>query len=75
MIKQYGRKAKTSMFYENEESRLYRKFLNNWSTYGQKKQEKIGRYQNLFGKANKYLVDIVDDGLMTAVRKMKKINS
>ena len=75
MIKQYGEEAKTFLFYENEESRLYRKFLNSWNTYWQKKQEKIGRHQNLFGKANKYLVDIVDDGLMTAVRKMKKINS
>ena len=69
------RRPKHSCFMKMRRAGFIESFLINWSTYGQKKKDKLGRHQNLFGKANKYLVDIVDDGLMTAVRKMKKIKS
>ena len=76
------------MFYENDESRLYRKFLNNWSKYWHKKREKMTvkideklRNHNkvFFAKTGKYVVSNADtededddDDLLAAVRRLKE---
>ena len=47
VIKDYGRVKKTHIFEENDESRLYRKFLNTWSEYYTKKKEDNLNKKNL----------------------------
>ena len=73
LVKQCSTEINEFMFYENDESRLYRKFLNNWSTYWHKKQEKIEEKlrkhkEMYFAKPNKHAAGNVGDAnyLMTA---------
>ena len=81
-IRDYATEKNMFLFYENAESKLYRKFLNNWSNYWQKKQdcklrldEKLRRHNKVyFAKTKKYVACTEeDDGddLLTAVKRMR----
>ena len=81
-IRDYATEKNLFLFYENAESKLYRKFLNNWSNYWQKRQdckikldEKLRKHNKVyFAKTKKYVVCTEeDDGddLLTAVKRMR----
>ena len=70
------------MFYENDESKLYRKFLNSWSGHWRGKQDKKGKLvakveqpKVYFAKAKKFVGGHYEEdgeGLLTAVKRMEE---
>ena len=82
-MKQCAVEVNIFQFYENEESRLYRRFLNNWKGYWHKKQGRIEKkieekIQNkvFFAKTKKYVVCNAeceeDDDMLNAVNRLKQ---